>query len=155
MVRAVQSNILDSDAKHIVFAINKEGYNDTGFAGEISKEYWEGLQKYSSDRFGKVFSKTIGDKTFYAIVCYSIDEGWPDNTREIIKESFDKIQSNGEPIDTIPIGTRYTEKLTGADFKEIVNGMQDSKQEIYLHSNYTSQDLKKMIEKDKKVYIKK
>ena len=36
VVRTIQEDIFKSDAKHIAFAVNVEGCNDSGFAGQVS-----------------------------------------------------------------------------------------------------------------------
>lgn len=137
VIKSVSENIFDTDAKHIAFAINTEGYNDAGFAGQVSSKYWEELANCGNHELGTVLSKIVGDKTFHALVCHSLRDGWGENQSEIIKECFDNIPSNGEPIATIAIGTGLIGMLSGANFRQIVCGMHDSKQEIMLYSNYT------------------
>ena len=132
IVKTTPINIFDTEAKHIAFAINSEGYNDAGFAGVVAKKYWNELLYCGENEIGTVLSKTIGDKTYHALVCHSLNNGWGDNQREIIKELFDKIPSNGEMISSIAIGTGFVGMMTGAKFGQIVCGMQDSKQNIEL-----------------------
>ena len=157
LIKSIQEDVLLSDEKHIAFAINKEGYNDAGFSGEISKLFWNGLDKCGEHELGTVLSKKGGDKTFHALVCYSLKDGWGDNQKEIVQKCFDKIESNGEEISTIPIGTGFVGRMTGANFKDILRGMQNSKQKIILHSKHNSYNLKKMLseEPNNKLLIKK
>lgn len=137
VVKTIQEDIFNTEAKHIAFAVNTEGYNDAGFAGQVSSKYWNELANCGKHELGTVLSKTVGDKTFYALVCHSLDNGWGDNQAEIIKECFDKIPSDGEPVATIAIGTGFVGMMSGANFRQIVCGMHDSKQEIMLHAGYT------------------
>ena len=137
VVKTVQDNVFNTEAKHIAFAVNTEGYNDAGFAGQVARKYWKEIANCGEHELGTIFSKTIGDKTFHALVCHSLNNGWGDNQREIIKECFDKIPANGEPVATIAIGTGLVGALSGADFRQIVCGMHDSKQNIYLHAGYS------------------
>ena len=137
VVKTVQDDIFNTDAKHIAFAVNTEGYNDSGFAGVISREYWNELANCGEQEIGTVLSKTVEDKTFHALVCHSLRNGWGDKQAEIIKECFDKIPSNGEMVATIAIGTGFVGMLSGANFRQIVCGMHDSEQQIALHANYT------------------
>lgn len=137
VVKTVQDDIFNSDAKHIAFAVNTEGYNDFGFSGQISDKYWNELADCGEHEIGTVLSKTIGDKTFHALVCHSLYNGWGENQAEVIKECFDKIPANGGPIATIAIGTGYVGEKSGADFGQIVCGMQDSEQKISLYANIT------------------
>ncbi len=141
VVKTVQDNIFNSEAKHIAFAINAEGYNDSGFAGQVSRKYWNELANCGEHEIGTVLSKTIGDKTFHALVCHSLHGDWGENQAEIIKECFDKIPADGEPIATIAIGTGLIGMLSGANFRQIVCGMHDSTQQIMLYANYTLDDV--------------
>lgn len=141
VVKTVQDNIFNSEAKHIAFAVNAEGYNDSGFAGQVSRKYWNELANCGEHEIGTVLSKTIGDKTFHALVCHSLHGDWGENQAEIIKECFDKIPADGEPIATIAIGTGLIGKLSGANFRQIVCGMHDSTQQIMLYANCTLDDV--------------
>lgn len=141
VVKTVQDNIFNSEAKHIAFAINAEGYNDSGFAGQVSRKYWNELANCGEHEIGTVLSKTIGDKTFHALVCHSLHGDWGENQAEIIKECFDKIPADGEPIATIAIGTGLIGMLSGANFRQIVCGMHDSTQQIMLYANCTLDDV--------------
>ncbi len=49
-------------------------------------------------------------------MCHSLKENWGENQAEIIREFFDKISVNGEPIATIAIGTGLVGMLSGADY---------------------------------------
>lgn len=141
VVKTVQDNIFNSEAKHIAFAVNAEGFNDSGFAGQVSRKYWNELANCGEHEIGTVLSKTIGDKTFHALVCHSLHGDWGENQAEIIKECFDKIPADGEPIATIAIGTGLIGMLSGANFRQIVCGMHDSTQQIMLYANYTLDDV--------------
>lgn len=141
VVKTVQDNIFNSEAKHIAFAVNAEGYNDSGFAGQVSRKYWNELANCGEHEIGTVLSKTIGDKTFHALVCHSLHGDWGENQAEIIKECFDKILADGEPIATIAIGTGLIGMLSGANFRQIVCGMHDSTQQIMLYANCTLDDV--------------
>lgn len=141
VVKTVQDNIFNSEAKHIAFAVNAEGYNDSGFAGQVSRKYWNELANCGEHEIGTVLSKTIGDKTFHALVCHSLHGDWGENQAEIIKECFDKIPADGEPIATIAIGTGLIGMLSGANFRQIVCGMHDSTQQIMLYANCTLDDV--------------
>ncbi len=137
VVKTVNDNIFNSEAKHIAFAINTEGFNDAGFAGQVTSTYWPELENCGEHELGAVISKTVGDKTFHALVCHSLYNGWGDNQAEIIRECFDLIPANGEPIATIAIGTGLVGKYSDANFRQIVCGMHDSYQHILLHCKYT------------------
>ena len=137
VVKTVQDDIFNSEAKHIAFAVNSEGYNDAGFAGQVSSKYWSELANCGTHEIGTVLSKKVGDKTFHALVCHSLKNGWGENQADVIKECFDKIPANGEVVATIAIGTGFVGMMSGANFRQIVCGMHDSEQQIMLHSGYT------------------
>lgn len=114
-----------------------------GFAGEVAEKYWRSLANCGGHEIGTILSKKVGDKTFHALVCHSLKNGWGDNQREIIKECFDNIPANGEEIATIAIGTGFVGMLSGADFRQIVCDMHGSNQKILLHSAYSLEDVLK------------
>lgn len=137
IIKTDQGDIFKTEAKHIAFAVNKEGLNDSGFAGQVSSKYWEELANCGEHEIGTVLSKTVGDKTYHALVCHSLYGNWGDDQAQIIKECFDKIPSNGDRIATIAIGTGFIGMLSGANFRQIVCGMHDSHQQIMLYSKYS------------------
>lgn len=136
VIKAVWTNVFDTEAKHIAFAINKEGINDSGFAGLVAQKYWPEIAYCGEHEIGTVLSKTVGTKTYHALVCHSLFSEWGDHQREIIKECFDKIPTD-EPIATIAIGTGLVGTLSGASFRKIVCGMHGSTKNIILHSKYS------------------
>ncbi len=137
VVRTVQDDIFNSEAKHIAFAFSSEGIIDSEFVWNICKQYWNELENCGEHAMGTVLSKTVGDKTFHALVCHSSRKGWGDNQAVIIKECFDNIPANGEPIATIAIGNGILGRILGANFRQIVCGMHESQQQIMLHAGYT------------------
>lgn len=141
IIKASKSNVFETEAKHIAFAINMEGINDSGFAGQVASKYWNELTFCGKQELGTVLSKNVGNKTFHALVCHSLHNKWGDNQNEIIKECFDKIPSNGELVATVAIGTGFVGMLSGADFSQIICGMHDSKQKIILHAGYSLDDI--------------
>ena len=54
VVKTVQDDIFNSKAKHIAFAVNTEGYNDSGFAGQVSRKYWNELANCGEHELGTV-----------------------------------------------------------------------------------------------------
>ncbi len=137
VVKTQPSDIFKSRAKHIAFAINKEGFNDSGFAGKVSEQYWPELAICGEHEIGTVLSKTVGSTTFHALVCHSLREGWGEDQAAVIQECFDNIPVDDEPIHTIAIGTGLIGIMSGADFRQIVCGMHESKQNIILHAGYS------------------
>ena len=149
IVKTLPKDILKTDIKHIAFAINKEGYNDAGFAGQVSYIYWPELANIWENEIGTVLSRKFENKVFHAVVCHSLKEGWGNNQRETIRKCFDNIPSNGEPIATIAIGTGLIGQLSGANFPQILCGMHDSQQQVILCANLTMDDVKAIYDREK------
>ena len=139
IIKTINDNILESPDNNIAFAINKEGYNDSGFAGKIAYYYWPEIKHCGTHELGTVLSKTINDKTFHALVCHSLNNGWI-NQREIVKNCFDNIPTN-EIISTVALGTGFEGFLSGADIKQILCGMYDSNKQLILYSSFTLDDV--------------
>ena len=144
ITRCIHDDVFNTQAKHIAFAINKEGYNDCGFAGQVASKYWPEIACCGEHEIGTVLSKTVGDKTFHAMVCHSLNDGWGEDEeqRRIMKECFDKIPSKGQTIATIAIGTGFVGMLSGANFQQLTYGMMDSEKRIFLHAGFRLNDIK-------------
>jgi len=127
---------LKQSVQHIAFVINKEGIIEYGLAGEVAFKYWPELVDCGSHELGEVISKQVGNTTFHAMVTYSIEEGWPKDQSQIIRNCLNKIDSNGQPIATTLIGNDFAGKMTGADCNQIIRGMIESNQEIELYAGY-------------------
>lgn len=124
-------DVFSTKLKHIAFAINSNGLNEDGFAGKVSKS-WPELNNLTF-QIGSSLSKKIGGKTFHALVCHSLDEnGWGKDQAEIIKTCFDSIDTE-EPVATIAIGTELMDRISGANFQQIVYGMEMSNKKITLY----------------------
>lgn len=124
-------NILTNGATRIAFAVNTEGFNDAGFSGVVSRNFWPELANTGPQQLGTVLTKECDGKTFYALVCHSLENGWK-NQAEVIKDCFDNINIQ-EPVASISIGTGLIGILSGADFDQIKMGMENSKTQIILY----------------------
>ena len=128
-----KGNIFGTKAKHIAFAINTEGINDCGFAGQVA-EYWPELANIGPQELGTVLSKTIGDKTYHGLVCHSLKKGWGNEQDKVIKACFDAINvDDNEVISSIAIGTGFIGMASGANSRKILCGMMESKKTIQLY----------------------
>lgn len=137
-------NIVDGPESIIVFAINKEGINENGFAGSIATTLWPELYKLGGN-LGSVYSKTCDNKTYYAIVCHSLENGWgtPEEQTDTIKKCFDKIeQKEGDTIATVAIGTGRVGLSQGADKVAITRGMVLSKRLITYYGDVPEEIIK-------------
>lgn len=151
IIKSICDDIFKTEAKHIAFAINSEGFNDMGFAGVVADNYWPELMICGEHKIGTVLSKTVGNKTFHALVCHSLNKGWGDNQAEVIRDCFDNIPVNDEAIATIAIGTGFVGLISGADFREIVYGMHASSKDIMLYSSFNLDDIISYVDKKGKI----
>lgn len=134
MINKTESgNIFATKAKHIAFSINAEGAVGGGFDGQVAEKDWPELLKCGPQKIGTVLSKTVGDVTYHALVTHSLKNGWgtEEEQRENTRKCFDNIPVPvGEEIATIAIGTGMIGMLSGANPRQIVCGMCDSKHNI-------------------------
>lgn len=149
IVKSAQGDIFDSKAEHIAFAINTEGINDSGFAGVVARNYWPELQYCGHNELGTVLSKTVENKTYHALVCHSLQNGWGDNQAEIICKCFNKIPAYGERIASVAIGNSFVGIMSGANFRQIICGMHDANQELELYSEYSLDEILRVYEEEK------
>lgn len=154
-----RGNIFNSTAKHIVFSINAEGVVGGGFDGQVIEKGWPELLSCGPQKIGTVLSKEIDGVTYHALVTHSLKEGWgsAEKQRENTKMCFDNIPvPDGEEIASIAIGTGFIGAMSGADPKQIICGMCDSKKNITLYGFsmeevkqiYNEENLKKIRESE-------
>lgn len=132
-----EQDIFEGELRRIAFAINTEGQNHSGFAKEVSCRFWPGLEKIGKHDLGTILTHTTPQGiTFFALVCYSINDGWNvgwnKNQDEIIKKCFDSIESN-EPIAAVNIGTECYHRLCGSNPSLIKKGMELSEKKIIVY----------------------
>lgn len=123
-------DVLKSGAKHICFAVNTEGINDSGFAGFISQNHWPKLAYIGECELGTSITQEDNGVFYHALVCHSLRNGWHNST-EIVRRCFDSIPTDDE-VATISIGTGLVGILSGANFTEIRRGMEASNKRIVL-----------------------
>ena len=126
-------NIFNTKAKHIAFSINAEGAVGGGFDGTVIKKGWPELLKCGPQKIGTVLSKEIDGVTYHALVTHSLKDGWGSEKeqRENTRKCFDNIPVRvGEEIATIAIGTGLMGAISGANPRQIICGMCDSKHNI-------------------------
>jgi len=124
-----KGDILQAGVKNIIFAVNEEGINDSGFAGMISREYWPELS-YHPSQLGSILRKEIAEYNFYALVCHSIQYGWR-NAASYIEESINAIRVPDQEgmyykpkeLSSVFIGNGPVGKMQGADTLLILAAM--------------------------------
>jgi len=135
IIRKERGNIFGTNCKHIIFAVNTEGINDAGFAGQVSGNYWPALAHIGPKPLGTVLSiKEEGGKTFHAIVCHSLRKGWQ-KAPKMVEECLNNFDvPDDEPIASVQIGGGLIGQMSGADFPAIIQAMERSKKSIVLYT---------------------
>jgi hypothetical protein len=129
-----KGNILDTTCEHIVFAVNREGINDSGFAGQVSAELWPELRYCGPKTLGETLLCKAGGKTFHAIICHSLMWGWK-GSPEIIKTCLDNLDiPSDEEIACTRIGSGLVGQLAGANPCAILQAMDNSNKKIILYT---------------------
>lgn len=119
-----RGNIFEKrSGNHIFFAVNKEGYNDAGFAGLVSSQYWPELSNTGGNELGEClhfhYRKDENDLSgihFHACVCHSLEDGWFAAPAYVIKclgELPDEL------ISAVLMGNGFVGKMQGADVEQI------------------------------------
>lgn len=135
IVNRVRGDIFAAPQKHIAFAVNTQGYNDSGFAGQVSSRIWPELANTGGNGLGDVLIHRSGDKTYYALVCHSLDSGGWNETSRVARECLNKIDvSDGEEIAVVLMGSGPVGMMQGADVNAILASMEDSEQKLVVYT---------------------
>jgi len=137
-----QEDIISSCWRYIAFAVNCEGFNDSGFAGMIARRYWPELANTKPQKLGTILSKEIdeigadigGGRIFFALVCHSLrPDGWKDTPR-YVQTCLDQLASDKSEIAIVMIGGGPVGRLMGANVMEIMAGMARSFTPVRVYS---------------------
>lgn len=135
--KRVKGDIFNSPCRHIVFAVNTEGRNERGFAGQVSQIYPE-LAGTGGNRLGGII--TLGrqdqEKIFHAIVCHSLasNPGW-NKAPGIIEDCLNWLDiPDDEPIAVVLMGGGPIGQKMGADVRAILESMERSKKTLIVYS---------------------
>lgn len=135
IVDRVRGDIFAAPQKHIAFAVNTEGYNDAGFAGQVSSRIWPKLASTGGNNLGDVLTHKNGSKTYHALVCHSLESGGWDETPRIARECLDKLDvPEGEEIAVVLMGSGPIGMMQGADVNAILVGMELSKKKLIVYT---------------------
>lgn len=136
IIDMVRGDIFKSSHKHIAFAVNTEGFNDAGFAGQVASRYWRELANTGKKQLGEVLTRTAGDKTFYAIVCHALNakEGWH-YTAVTVEKCLDRIEvPKDETVGVVLMGGGMVGQMSGADVFAILGGMARAKRKVMVYT---------------------
>lgn len=136
IVDTVRGDVFKSPHKYIAFAVNTEGYNDAGFAGAVSSRYWPELANTGKKQLGDVLRNTADKKTFYAVVCHSLEakDGWH-YAATIVEKCLNKVEvPDSETIAVVLMGSGMVGQLGGADIFAILGGIARSKKRVAVYT---------------------
>ena len=126
-------NVMTGPERHVAFAVNSEGQNDAGLAGNISCQLWPELASVGALRMGEILSKDIGSKVFHALVVYSFAEGWDAAPRHI-EACFNELQiPTDEEVASVAMGAGMIGLLSGANPAENLAAMERSDKRIVIY----------------------
>ena len=127
-------DVLTSPERHVAFAINTEGHNDAGLAGNISDHFWPELASTGPIRMGEILSKDLGYKVFHALVVHSLIDGWSD-TPQHIEACFNELEiPTDEEIASVAIGAVLVGALSGANTHDNLAAMDRSNKSIVIYN---------------------
>jgi hypothetical protein len=135
IIDLVRGDIFETSHSHIAFAINTEGFNDAGFAGQVTSRFWRQLANTGQVALGETFSKKVKDKTFHALVVHSLmDKGWA-KTPWYVEQSLNKLEvSDNAVIAIVLMGAGMVGQMGGADVLAILGGMARSKRKVAVYT---------------------
>ena len=135
IIGRVAGDVFRAPQKHIAFAVNEEGENFVGFAGQVASMIWPELEETGGNDLGEVLEYVSGSKTYYALVCHTQELGGWDNTPEIVRECLDNIDiPNNEEIAVVLMGSGEIGIKEGADVEAILQGMEQSKKHLVVYT---------------------
>ncbi|MFA6554398.1 MAG: hypothetical protein WCS89_02705 [Candidatus Paceibacterota bacterium] len=136
IVNRVKGDIFLAPQKHIAFAINTQGDNDDGFAEQVSLRIkWSELIRTGGNQLGEVLIRKDGEKTYYALVCHSLDKGGWNDTPRVARECLDKIEApDDEEIAVVLMGSGFFGRMQGADVEAILGGIEQSKKKLVVYT---------------------
>ncbi|MDR0650802.1 MAG: hypothetical protein LBG59_05380 [Candidatus Peribacteria bacterium] len=132
IIKEIKGDIFQSEDKHIVFALNTEGYNDSGFAGAVCRKGFKEIANTGGNTLGTMLSKKIGEKTYYGIVCHSLHDGWNDAAK-IILRALDELPTT-DNISAVLMGSSLVGLLSNVPVEEIYKAFEKSKKNISVYS---------------------
>ena len=129
-----RGNIFESPFTHIIFAVNTQGVNDAGFAGQVSSRFWPELASIGQHQLGEHLTYQGKDGRFYhALVCHSLDAGGWDESPQAITQALDACDLP-EHSAMVLAGSGMVGRMQGADVYAILGGIARSRHKIVLYT---------------------
>ena len=139
IVSVTNGDIFETEHKHIAFAVNSEGVNDTGFAGFVARHYWPEIAYraawFPPRRHGLVLSMRLGNgRTLHALVCHSLScDGWADTPCHVEQCLKSLPVPAGETIAMVRIGAGPVGRMMGADWEAIERAVEASERPVAIY----------------------
>lgn len=126
IINVLNEDIFKTSLKNIAFAINKEGYNDSGFAGVISEMIPE-FTNTTRRELGELFTLELNGINFHGIVCHELKlDGWT-NAPKAITSGLNKIRINPkESVAVVLMGSGTIGFIAQVDIKCIIKAIHAS-----------------------------
>lgn len=135
IVDMVRGNIFECSYRHIAFAVNSEGYNDAGFAGQVSSNDWPELANIGQKTLGDVLSKEVEGRTYHALVCHSLRGDCWKRTPETVTKCLDSLKTpDDEIIGVVLMGAGMVGQICGADVFANIGGMARSNKKVAVYT---------------------
>ena len=127
-------DIFEASPHHILFAVNKEGLNDAGFAGQVA-DLWPGLNGMALE-LGQTasFKHPAVNSTFHALCVHHLGVGGWKETPFLVSMALSGLQiGHGQRVGMVMAGSGPVGQAQGADVLEILNAVAKSglKIEVY------------------------
>lgn len=133
IVKKVKGDIFNTDLKNIAFAVNTDGHNDSGFAGQVSSRHWPELENTGGNSLGEVLHHKSGGKTFHALVCHELGgTGWT-QTPQLVEQCLNLIEGN-EEIAVVLMGSGDIGQQDGADVEAILGAIERSQKNTHVYT---------------------
>lgn len=137
IVERKTGSVIRSPERHVAFPVNREGLNDVGLPGAISRKFWPELASVRTAKLGEIITKDIGRKVFHALVVYSLEDGWSEAPRHI-EACFNELKIPvDQEIASVVIGGDAVGARSGADPPANLAAMDRSDQYIVVYEKPT------------------
>ena len=129
-----RGDIFESPYSNIIFAVNAEGVNNAGFAGQVAYRFWPELENIGAHELGTCLAHHGDDeRTYHALVCHSLEQnGWA-QAPEAITQALDACDLP-EPSAMVLAGSGLVGRMQGADVYAILGGIARSKHKIVIYT---------------------
>lgn len=135
ILETIRGDIFESPHKHIIFAVNTEGFNDAGFAGLVAYRYWPELANTGPQIIGTVLSKESDERVFHAVVCHSLsgEPGW-NQAPETVRRCLDELDvPEEEVVGAVLVGAGLIGMMSGANPHAIHDAMNNSNRQLKVY----------------------